>query len=105
MKAQKDRYSGAVHQVAIRSFHEVFEADRRALIKAISLEVGTEHVIPSTGKNGFIPFIAAAADRDTFLEFELSGIVPLATLKHLGAVISKNPFELIDVDTSGVRRS
>ncbi len=105
MKAQKDRYSGAVYQIAIRSFHEVFEADRRGLIKTISLEVGTEHTIPSTGRNGFIPFVAAAADRDTFLEFELSGIVPLATLKHIGAAISKNPFELIAVDTTGVRRS
>ena len=28
-KASKDRYAGAVHQVALRSMHEVFEADRR----------------------------------------------------------------------------
>lgn len=32
-KACKDRYASAVHQVALRSMHEVFEADRRGLIK------------------------------------------------------------------------
>ena len=40
-KARKDRYSGAVYQVALRSLHEVFEADRRGIIKTVSLEVGT----------------------------------------------------------------
>jgi len=38
-----------VHQVALRSFHEVFEADRRGLIRSISLEVGTETIDPATG--------------------------------------------------------
>ena len=28
-KIMRDRYAGAVHQVAIRSLHEIFEADRR----------------------------------------------------------------------------
>ena len=32
-KACKDRYAGAVHAVALRSLHEVFEADRRGLIQ------------------------------------------------------------------------
>ena len=33
-KATRDRYAGAVHQVALRSLHEVFEADRRALVRS-----------------------------------------------------------------------
>jgi len=104
-KAQKDRYNGAVHQVAIRTFHEIFEADRRGLIKSISLEVGTEAPLPSTGNIDFIPFVAAAAEREAFMEYDLSSIVVIETLKHLGAAISKNPFELIGVDSNGVRRS
>ena len=104
-KALKDRYAGAIYQVGIRSFHEVFEADRRGIIKMISLEVGTQDIDPATGNEKFIPFLAAAADRDTFINFDLSAVVPVATLKHLGAAISKDPYGLVAADTTGVRKS
>ncbi|MFC1661254.1 hypothetical protein ACFL3S_07340 [Gemmatimonadota bacterium] len=104
-KACKDRYAGAVHQVALRTLHEVFEADRRGLIQTISLEVGTETIDPATGNQAYIPFIATGAERNTFVEFDLSAVVPAATLKHLGASVSKNPFALEAADTSGIRKS
>jgi restriction system protein len=34
-KECRERYAGAVHQVALRSFHEVFESDRRGLILSV----------------------------------------------------------------------
>jgi restriction system protein len=46
----RDRFASAVHQVALRSFHEVFESDRRGLIQTISIEVGTSTVDPATGQ-------------------------------------------------------
>lgn len=104
-KAQKDRYASAIHQVVLRSIHEIFEADRRGLIKTVSLEVGAETANPATGKMGFIPLAAVAAKREVFLGIDLSAVVPKSTLDLLGAVVSKNPFELIAVDTTGVRRS
>jgi restriction system protein len=104
-KASKDRYSCAVTQVALRSLHEVFEADRRGLIKTISLEVGTETIDPATGLEGYIPFVAAGVERDSFLALDLSNVVPAATLTHLGAVVSKNPYELVAANTSGIRRA
>lgn len=104
-KARKDRYASAVHQVALRSIHEIFDADRRGLIKTVSLEVGAEAKDPATGKMGFIPFTAVAAEREKFLEFDLSAVVPKSTLTLLGAAVSKNPYELLAADTSGVRRS
>ena len=103
-KAARDRYASAAHQVALRSLHEVFEADRRGLIKSISLEVGTETIDPATGVETYIPFVAVGADRDTFMGFDLSAVVPTATLEHLGASVSKNPHGLVAADTSGVRR-
>ena len=104
-KACRDRYAGAVHGVALRALHEVFEADRRALIKTISLEVGTETIDPATGLETYIPFVATGAERESFLELDLYGVIPSATLKHLGAAISKNPFGLVRADATGVRRS
>jgi len=103
--ARKNRYASAVHHVALRSIHEVFNADRRGLVKTVSLEVGAEASDPATGKCGFIPFAAVAAKREGFLEFDLSAVVPKSTLDFLGAAVSKNPYELIAADTSGVRHS
>jgi restriction system protein len=38
------------------------------------------------------------------MAFDLHNVVPAATLEHLGAAISKNPFELVGIDeTPGVR--
>jgi restriction system protein len=102
-KAAKDRYLGAVQQVALRSLHEVFEADRRGLIKTISLELGTETIDPATGNNAYVPFVAVAAERETFMTFDLSAVEPAATLTHLGAAMSKNPLDLVAADTSGIR--
>jgi hypothetical protein len=104
-KECRDRYAGAIHQTALRSFHEVFESDRRGLIKTVSLEVGTNTIDPATGKAAYVPFVIAAAERETFLSFELSAVVPALTLGRLGAAISKNPYNLVVAERSGVRRS
>lgn len=105
LKICKERYSGAVNQVALRSLHEVFEADRRGTIKTISLEVGTETIDPATGRPTYVPFVAVGAERDTFSSFELANVVPSATLERLGASVSKNPFDLVAANAKGIRKS
>lgn len=104
-KQRKDRYAGAVSAVALRSIHEVFEADRRGLIKTISLELGTNTIDPAVGKPTYVPFVAVASARDRFLDIDLSAVVPSATLQHLGAVVAKNPFDLAAIDPAGVRKT
>lgn len=104
-KECRDRYAGAIHQVALRSFHEVFESDRRGLVKTISLEVGTSTIDPATGQLTYVPFVIAAAEHDSFLRFELSAVVPALTLGRLGAAVSKNPYSLVAAERSGIRRS
>ncbi len=101
----KNRYCDVLYQVAIRSLHEVFEADRRGLIGTIALEVGTKGSDPATGRAAFLSFVGVSAERESFMEFDLSGLVPLATLKYLGAAISKDPVNLVAVDVTGVRKS
>lgn len=104
-KDTKDRYAGIVHQVALRTLHEVFEADRRALIQSIALEVGTRTINPATGNETYIPFAAVATTREAFSELDLSAVVPAATLEYLGAALSKNPLGLTPITVQGVRRS
>ena len=104
-KALRERYTSAVHQVSLRTLHEVFEADRRGIIQTISLEVGVNASDPATGQGGFLTFVAIGASRDAFLEIELANIVPLSTLQHLGAALSKDPHNLKSVSAGGVRKA
>jgi restriction system protein len=104
VKALKDRYAGAVTQVAVRTLHEIFEADRGGKIQSIALKVETSVLSPATGLRESVPLVVVAADRETFGRFDLSNVVPLATLGHLGAAVSRSPFDLTPADTSrGVR--
>jgi restriction system protein len=52
-----------------------------------------------------VPFVIAAAERESFLAFDLSAVVPALTLGRLGAAVSKNPYGLIAAERAGVRRS
>ncbi|XUL89234.1 hypothetical protein ACQ86D_23465 [Streptomyces galilaeus] len=104
VREKKERYANAVWQVAVRSLHEVFEADRAGKVHSIALAVGVDTVDPATGRPAAVPLVIVAADRETFNSFDLAKVIPQATLQHLGAAISKSPFDLVPADTSrGVR--
>ena len=103
-KDLKDRYANAVAQVALRSLHEIFEADRAGRIQTIALTVVTSAIDAATGRLTETPLVAVASDRPTFEVLDLSNVVPSATLAHLKANVSKNPFGLVGIDLSkGVR--
>ncbi|HEV2756298.1 MAG TPA: hypothetical protein VG318_11055 [Actinomycetota bacterium] len=103
-KDQKERYNSAVFNVALRSLHEIFEADRAGRIQTITMKVCTQAVDPATGTEKNAVLVVAAAEREQFVTFDLANVVPRATLEHLAALVSKNPFDLLDVDGShGVR--
>jgi restriction system protein len=104
VKEQKERYANAVWQVGLRTLHEIFEADRAGKVRSVALTVGTSHVAPATGLPEVVPLVVVGADRDTFSTFDLVNVVPHATLTHLGAALSKSPFDLLPADTgAGVR--
>lgn len=99
----KRRYNRAVHQTALRTPHEVFEADREAIIDAISLTVAVDTVDPATGHDRRVPLAQLAVDRQSFLAIVLSRVEPIETLKHLAAAVSQNPYGLIPLAGQGVR--
>lgn len=104
MKDRKERYANAVWQVALRTLHEIFEADRAGKIRSAALTVSADRIAPATGRPEHVPLVVVAADRDTFATFDLAHVIPRATLTHLGASLSKSPFDLTSADTSaGVR--
>lgn len=103
-KEQRDRYTTLVHTIVLRTLHEVWESDRLGHVQTISLTAGVEHIDPATGRPKTTPLLAVAADRATFEEIDLAHVTPLETLKHLKAVVSKNPHALAPIElTGGVR--
>lgn len=105
-KDQRTRYNDAVFATAIRTLHEVFEADRAGHIKSISLEVGTTTINPATGHPDPISFVLAAAERDQFLSLNLANVEVQSALAGISAAMSKNPFALSPVGSNSrsVRR-
>ena len=84
--------------------HEVFEADRAGHIETIALTVATEAIDPATGRQKRTSLVAVGAERESFMQFDLNNIVPSATLQHLGASLSKSPYDLVGIDDAqGVR--
>ncbi len=103
-KEQKERYAALVNNMTLRTLHEVWEADRGGKVASISLVGAVAHVDPATGKDTATPLIAVAVDRATFEELDLRRVAPAETLRHLGAVVSKNPHALTPIKlTAGVR--
>lgn len=103
-REQKEKYADAVFQVALRTLHDVFQADRTGLIHTVALSVETEALDAATGLMKRTVLVAVAADRTSFSTFDLANVVPQATLQHLNGVVSKSPFDLVAADaTRGVR--
>jgi restriction system protein len=103
-KEQRDRYNAFVHGVVLRTLHEVWESDRLGHVATIALTASTTHIDPATGQPVSTPLIAVAADRATFDGIDLAQVTPQETLKHLKAVVSKNPHGLVAIELNrGVR--
>ncbi|MFH5207049.1 hypothetical protein ACHIPZ_02235 [Antrihabitans sp. NCIMB 15449] len=99
----KRRYASAIAQIALRTAHEVFEADRENIVDSVSLTVAVDAIDGATGRDARIDVLRLATDRTDFLSLDLSRVDPLATLAHLAAAVSKNPYGLVPLANQGVR--
>ncbi len=102
-KERRERYARAVASVALRSLHEIFEADRDQRIRTIALTVQTESIDVATGRPVVVPLVAVGADRAEFTTYDLAHVEPQATLALMNAAVSKNPYALTPIDRRGVR--
>lgn len=93
----KRLYSLAVAQTALRSLHELFQADRREQIETIVFNGYVDTIDPATGKPVKPHLVTVRVSRDAFLELDLANVEPLACLKGLNASVSKSPSELVPV--------
>jgi restriction system protein len=90
-------YASVVAQIALRTVHELFEADRGRHIDVVVFN-GVLHTIdPGSGKPIKPCLVTLRTTRETFGELDLAHVEPLACLKHLSAGVSKSPAELVPV--------
>ena len=90
-------YTSVVAQVALRTLHEIIEADRLGLAETIVYNGFVDTVDAATGRPIKPTLVSVRTTRDTFLELDLARVEPTACLRHLGASFSKSPAELAPV--------
>jgi restriction system protein len=96
-KDVRSQYSSVVAQVALRTIHEIFEADRGGLVETVVFNGIVTTSDPSTGKTVTPCLVTLRVTREAFAELDLGAVDPLACLAHLHAAVSKRPDELAPV--------
>ena len=87
-------YEGVVASVAIRTLHEVFEADQHGAIETVTFNGFVQTVDPSTGRDCKPYLISVRTTRDRFLQLDLRRVDRRACLKSLGAHLSPKPADI-----------
>jgi restriction system protein len=93
----KGAYSSLVAQAALRSLHELFQADRTEKLETIVFNGFVNSIDPATGKAISPHLVTVRVSREIFLALDLANVDPAACLKGLNAGVSKSPTELLPV--------
>lgn len=93
----KALYSSVLSQIAVRTLHELFEADRMGLIETVVLNGFVDSIDPATGQKVRPTLVTVRTTKEQFGEIDLANVEPLACLKHLGAGVSRSPKDLTPV--------
>lgn len=91
------RYVEVITQVALRTVHELFEADRTRLVETIVFNGIVETVHPGTGQSVRPCLVTLRTDREAFTSINLAKVEPTACLRHLRAAVSSRPEDLVPV--------
>lgn len=96
-KEIKDLYQEVVSGIALRSIHEVFEADQAESLAVVSFNGVITCKDRATGKEIRPCLISVRSTRDQFGGIDLRHIEKSACLRSLGAQVSSRPDELVPV--------
>lgn len=90
-------YLSVIAQMALRTVHEMFEADRGERIDSLVFNGFVDAIDPATGKAIRPCVITLRTTREVFLGLDLARVDPVTCLKSLSASVSKSPAELVPV--------
>jgi len=88
------RYTEIISMVALRTVHEIVEADRGGLVAEVLFNGIVDTIDRRTGRFVRPCLVSLRTDRDTFAAIKLRRVDPVACLKHLQAGLSPDPAEL-----------
>ncbi|HEY0534130.1 MAG TPA: restriction endonuclease [Actinoplanes sp.] len=88
------RYVEIIAQVALRTVHEIVEADRGALVGQISFNGIVDTIDRRTGRFVRPCLVSLRTDRETFAAIKLRRVDPVACVAYLQGVLSTTPDEL-----------
>lgn len=89
----KALYQDIVSAIALRTIHEVFEADQIACLDVVCFNGFIQTIDTATGKDIKPHIISIRTTRDRFLDIDLSRVDKKACLRNLGAQVSPRPAE------------
>lgn len=89
----KELYQDIVAAVALRTIHEVFEADQGNHLVVVTFNGFVQTVDPTTGRDVRPHLVSVRVTRERFDELNLSRIDKRACLRNLGAKVSPRPEE------------
>jgi restriction system protein len=90
-------YRDLVASVALRTLHEVFEADQHWWIQVATFSGYVSTVDKATGRDVRPCVLSLRVTRDNFTQVDLARVDRIACLRNLGASVSPRPDELIAV--------
>jgi|AntAceMinimDraft_8_1070364.scaffolds.fasta_scaffold26947_1 restriction system protein len=81
-------YDSVMYQITLRTLHELYEADAADAIKAISFNGWVNSINKATGKSENKCILSIQANKEEFLEIQLSNVDPKMCFKTLKGVAS-----------------
>jgi len=93
----KQLYASVVAQTALRLLREGFTGDARDLVDVVVFNGHVTTRDPATGKQIHPCLVSVSANREAFDELELAHLDPVACLRHLNALVSPHPYDLVAV--------
>ena len=90
----KQLYQDIVASIALRTLHEVFEADQADALSICTFNGMIDTHDPASGRPIRVPVVSVRAPKAAFLELRLDRVEKVACLRNLGAQVSSRPDEL-----------
>jgi restriction system protein len=90
----KQLYQDIVASIALRTLHEVFEADQADALSVCTFNGMIDTHDPASGRPLRVPVVSVRTPKASFLELHLDRIEKIACLRSLGAQVSSRPDEL-----------
>jgi restriction system protein len=90
----KQIYRQLIAEIALRTIHEIFEADQAEAVSVLTFNGVIDTHDPASGHAVRVPVISVRTTKAAFTEIRLDRVEALACLRSLGATVSSRPDEL-----------